>query len=141
MATVELTGKNFQEYVEKPGILVIDWWATWCGPCRAFAPIYEKASDKYTDVVFGKIDTDAEQELAMTFEIRSIPTLMIFREQVLVFARPGMIPGAALDDLIEKVKALDMAEVHRKVAEQEAQDKAAEAAGDGPETSGDGEPA
>jgi thioredoxin 1 len=124
MPTVTLTGQNFQEYVEKPGILVIDWWATWCGPCRAFAPIYEKASDKYTDVVFGKIDTDAEQELAMTFEIRSIPTLMIFREQVLVFARPGMIPAAALEDLVDKVKALDMAEVHRKVAEQEAQEAA-----------------
>ena len=75
MATTELTGKNFQEHVEKPGILVIDWWATWCGPCRAFAPIYEKASEKHTDVVFGKIDTDVEQELAMTFEIRSIPTV------------------------------------------------------------------
>jgi thioredoxin len=120
MATVTLTTQNFQEHVEKPGILLIDWWATWCGPCRAFAPIYEKASDKYADVVFGKIDTDAEQELAATFEIRSIPTLMIFRDQVLVFARPGMIPGAALDDLVEKVKALDMAEVHRKIAEQEA---------------------
>jgi len=119
MATIELTAKNFQEYVEKPGILVIDWWATWCGPCRAFAPIYEKASDAHSDVVFGKIDTDAEQELAMTFEIRSIPTLMVFRDQVLVFARPGMIPGAGLDDLLEKVKALDMEEVHRKVAEQE----------------------
>jgi thioredoxin 1 len=121
MATVTLTTQNFQEHVEKPGILVIDWWATWCGPCRAFAPIYEKASDKYTDVVFGKIDTDAEQELAATFEIRSIPTLMVFRDQVLVFARPGMIPGAALEDLVDKVKALDMAEVHRKVAEQEAE--------------------
>jgi thioredoxin 1 len=121
MPTLTLTTQNFQEYVEKPGILVIDWWATWCGPCRAFAPIYEKASDKYTDVVFGKIDTDAEQELAAAFEIRSIPTLMVFRDQVLVFARPGMIPGAALDDLVDKVKALDMAEVHRKVAEQEAQ--------------------
>ena len=120
MPTVTLTAKNFQEHVEKPGILLIDWWATWCGPCRAFAPIYEKASDKYNDVVFGKIDTDAEQELAAAFEIRSIPTLMVFRDQVLVFARPGMIPGAALDDLIDKVKALDMAEVHRKVAEQEA---------------------
>ena len=128
MATVELTAKNFQEHVEKPGILLIDWWATWCGPCRAFAPIYEKASDKYTDVVFGKIDTDAEQELAAMFEIRSIPTLMIFRDQVLVFARPGMIPGAALDDLVEKVKALDMVEVQRKVAEQDAAAKAAEAA-------------
>ena len=121
MPTVTLTTKNFQEQVEKPGILVIDWWATWCGPCRAFAPIYEKASDKYTDVVFGKIDTDAEQELAAAFEIRSIPTLMVFRDQVLVFARPGMIPGAALEDLVDKVKALDMAEVHRKVAEQQAE--------------------
>lgn len=127
MATVTLTAKNFQEYVEKPGILVIDWWATWCGPCRAFAPIYEKASDKYTDVVFGKIDTDAEQELAATFEIRSIPTLMVFRDQVLVFARPGMIPAAALEDLVDKVKALDMAEVQRKVAEQEAEHVGAEA--------------
>jgi len=126
MATIELTAKNFQEHVEKPGILLIDWWATWCGPCRAFAPIYDKASEKHADVVFGKIDTDAEQELAMTFEIRSIPTLMVFRDQVLVFARPGMIPGAALDDLVEKVKALDMADVHRKLAEQEAEEKAAE---------------
>ncbi|HVX96194.1 MAG TPA: thioredoxin [Polyangia bacterium] len=133
MATVELTAKNFQENVEKPGILVIDWWATWCGPCRAFAPIYEKASDKFTDVVFGKIDTDAEQELAATFEIRSIPTLMVFRDQVLVFARPGMIPAAALEDLVEKVKALDMAEVHRKLAEQEAE----EAAGEGAEEAAD----
>jgi thioredoxin 1 len=136
MPTVPLTAQNFQEHVEKPGILVIDWWATWCGPCRAFAPIYEKASDKYTDVVFGKIDTDAEQELAATFEIRSIPTLMVFRDQVLVFARPGMIPGAALEDLVDKVKALDMAEVHRKVAEQEAEATKEEAEADkatGPE--------
>jgi thioredoxin 1 len=127
MATVTLTTSNFQEYVEKPGILVIDWWATWCGPCRAFAPIYEKASDKYTDVVFGKIDTDAEQELAATFEIRSIPTLMVFRDQVLVFARPGMIPGPALEDLVDKVKGLDMAEVQRKVAADEAEHARAEA--------------
>jgi thioredoxin 1 len=123
MPTVTLTTQNFQEQVEKPGILVIDWWATWCGPCRAFAPIYEKASDKYTDVVFGKIDTDAEQELAAAFEIRSIPTLMVFRDQVLVFARPGMIPGAALEDLVDKVKALDMDDVRKKLAEQEAQAK------------------
>jgi thioredoxin 1 len=126
MPTVTLTTQNFQEHVEKPGILLIDWWATWCGPCRAFAPIYEKAAEKHADIVFGKIDTDAEQELAASFEIRSIPTLMVFRDQVLVFARPGMIPGPALDDLIDKVKALDMAEVHRKVAEQEAEAKKAE---------------
>ena len=127
MPTVTLTTKNFQEQVEKPGILVIDWWATWCGPCRAFAPIYEKASDKYTDVVFGKIDTDAEQELAAAFEIRSIPTLMVFRDQVLVFARPGMIPGAALEDLVDKVKALDMDDVRKKLAEQEAEAQQEEA--------------
>jgi thioredoxin 1 len=120
MSTVTLTAQNFQEYVEKPGILLIDWWATWCGPCRAFAPIYEKAAEKNSDVVFGKIDTDAEQDLAMTFEIRSIPTLMIFRDQVLVFARPGMIPGPALDELVQKVKDLDMDEVRRKVAADEA---------------------
>ena len=140
MATVTLTTQNFQQHVEKPGILVIDWWATWCGPCRAFAPIYEKASDKYTDVVFGKIDTDAEQELAATFEIRSIPTLMVFRDQVLVFARPGMIPGAALDDLVDKVKALDMAEVHRKVAEEEAEHGHEDAHEDNQEVA-DGDPA
>ncbi|MDB4982468.1 MAG: thiol reductase thioredoxin [Myxococcales bacterium] len=128
MSTVTLTAQNFQEYVEKPGILLIDWWATWCGPCRAFAPIYEKAAEKNTDVVFGKIDTDAEQELAMTFEIRSIPTLMIFRDQVLVFARPGMIPGPGLDELIQKVKDLDMDDVRRKVAADEAAHAASEKA-------------
>jgi thioredoxin 1 len=138
MATVTLTTSNFQEYVEKPGILVIDWWATWCGPCRAFAPIYEKAADKYTDVVFGKIDTDAEQELAATFEIRSIPTLMVFRDQVLVFARPGMIPGAALEDLVDKVKGLDMAEVQRKVAADEAEHARAEAGAQAVEKVGSG---
>jgi thioredoxin 1 len=120
MSTVALTAQNFQEHVEKPGILLIDWWATWCGPCRAFAPIYDKVSEAHPDVTFGKIDTDAEQDLAMTFEIRSIPTLMVFRDQVLVFARPGMIPAAALEDLVQKVKALDMDEVRRKVAADEA---------------------
>jgi thioredoxin 1 len=116
MPTVTLTGDNFEQHVDKPSVLVIDWWATWCGPCRAFAPIYEKASDQFPDVVFGKVDTDAEPELAASFEIQSIPTLMVFRDQVLVFARPGMIPGPALAELIEKVKALDMEDVRRKVA-------------------------
>jgi thioredoxin 1 len=130
MSTVTLNAQNFQEHVERPGVLLIDWWATWCGPCRAFAPIYEKVAEAHPDVVFGKIDTDAEQELAMTFEIRSIPTLMVFRDQVLVFARPGMIPAPALEDLVEKVKALDMDEVRRKVAADEAAAEEAEAAAD-----------
>jgi thioredoxin 1 len=128
MSIVTLTAQNFQEHVEKPGILLIDWWATWCGPCRAFAPIYEKVAETFPDVTFGKIDTDAEQELAMTFEIRSIPTLMIFRDQVLVFARPGMIPAPALEELVQKVKELDMDEVRRKVAADEAAHAQAESA-------------
>ena len=119
MSTVALTTDSFEEQVKKPGILLIDWWAPWCGPCRAFAPIYEKASEKYGDVTFAKINTEEEPGLAGTFQIQAIPTLMVFRDQVLVFARPGMIPGAALDDLVEKVKALDMDEVRREIAEQE----------------------
>ncbi|HVR62126.1 MAG TPA: thioredoxin family protein [Polyangia bacterium] len=119
MSTVALTEGTFEEHVKKPGILVIDWWAPWCGPCRAFAPIYEKASQKFGDVTFAKINTEDEPALAATFQIQAIPTLMVFRDQVLIFARPGMIPGPALDDLVEKVKALDMEEVRREIAEQE----------------------
>jgi thioredoxin 1 len=121
MATVALTGKNFEEHVEKPGILIIDWWAPWCGPCRTFGPIYDKASDRHPDAVFGKINTEDQPELAGQFGIQSIPTLMVFRDQILVFARPGMIPGEALDDLIGKIKALDMEDVRRQVAAQEAE--------------------
>ena len=120
MATVALTGENFQEHVEKPGILIIDWWAPWCGPCRTFGPIYDKASDRHADAVFGKINTEDQPELAGTFGIQSIPTLMVFRDQILVFARPGLIPGDALDDLIGKVKALDMDDVRRQLAAEEA---------------------
>ena len=119
MATVALTGENFQEHVEKPGILLIDWWAPWCGPCRTFGPIYDKASDRHADAVFGKINTEEQPELAGTFGIQSIPTLMVFRDQILVFARPGMVPGEALDDLIGKVKALDMDDVRRQLAAEE----------------------
>ena len=122
MATVALTVDNFQDHVEKPGILLIDWWATWCGPCRTFAPIYEEASARHADAVFAKIDTDEQSELAGKFGIQSIPTLMVFRDQILVFARPGLLPGSALDELIGKVKALDMDDVRKQIAAAEAQE-------------------
>ena len=132
MSTVALTTDSFEEHVKKPGILVIDWWAPWCGPCRAFAPIYEKASEKYADVTFAKINTEDEPSLAGTFQIQAIPTLMVFRDQILVFARPGMVPAAALDDLVEKVRALDMDQVRREIAEEEkASENASPPAADG----------
>jgi len=122
MATVNLTEKAFDGVVKK-GIVLVDWWAAWCGPCRAFAPIFEKASEKHPDVVFGKVDTEAEPGLAGAFGIRSIPTLMIFRDDILIFSQPGMLPAAALDGLIAQARSLDMDEVRRKIAEEEASQK------------------
>jgi thioredoxin len=131
MATVALTAENFNEYVDRDGMLVIDWWAPWCGPCRAFGPIYDKASETHTDVTFGKVNTEDQPDLAGAFQIQAIPTLMVFRDRVLLFANPGMISGAALEELLGKVKALDMADVRKKIAEQEAEEGEGEDAEEG----------
>jgi thioredoxin len=116
MATLNLDKTNFSDTVSADGIVLVDFWASWCGPCRMFGPIYEEASDKHPGIVFGKVDTEAEPELAGAFQISSIPTLMAFRDQVLVYAQPGALPASALDELIGKVEALDMDEVRRIVA-------------------------
>lgn len=121
MATVEISKDNFKETVGKEGsIVILDWWAEWCGPCRAFAPTFEQASTKHADIVFGKIDTDAQPELSGAFEIRSIPTLMVFRDGILLFEQAGALPAAALEDLIKQVRALDMEKVREEVAKQRA---------------------
>lgn len=118
MSTVTLTKETFEQTVTGDGIVLVDWWAAWCGPCRAFAPAYEKASEQNPDIVFGKIDTEAEPELSMAARITSIPTLMVFRDGILLYSEPGALPPAALTQLITAVRELDMDDVRAKVAAQ-----------------------
>lgn len=124
MAAVDITQADFNDIINKNDIVIVDFWAPWCGPCRAFAPVYQQVSEKYPDIVFAKVNTEDEQGLAGAFQIRSIPTLMIFREQIIVYAQPGSLPASALEELIGKAKALDMNAIRTEIARNRA-DKAA----------------
>ena len=121
MSTIALTSENFNETINSDKIVLVDFWANWCSHCRQFGPIFEAASERHEDVIFAKVDTDANQDIAAALEIATIPTLMIFREGVLIFRNSGAIPGAAIDDLVSQAQALNMEEVHAEVAKQEAQ--------------------
>ncbi len=118
MASVELTLDSFEETITGNDTVIVDFWASWCGPCRSFAPTFEQASERNPEIVFGKVNTEEQQQLAQEFGIRSIPTLMVFRDQILLYSQPGALPGSAFDDLISQVKALDMDDVRRQIAEQ-----------------------
>ena len=121
MATVELTKENFEKVITESPMVIVDFWAPWCGPCRGFAPIYDQAAQAHQDLVFGKVNTDQEQELAGAFNIRSIPTLMVFREKVVLFQQAGALPASALEQVIGQARSLDMAKVHQEIAARDAQ--------------------
>ena len=122
MATVELTKDNFEQVITDSPMVIVDFWAPWCGPCRGFAPIYDQAAQAHQDLVFGKVNTDQEQELAGAFNIRSIPTLLVFREKVVLFQQAGALPASALEQVIGQAKSLDMAKVRQEIAERGPQD-------------------
>ena len=119
MAVLDLNQENFEPTVLGNDFVIVDFWAPWCGPCRAFAPTFEAASEKHPDITFAKVNTEKEQEIGASFQIRSIPTLMIFREKVIIYSQPGSLPASAFDELIAKVRELDMAQVHKEIAEEQ----------------------
>ncbi len=136
MATMELTKDNFEQTVNGNPIVIVDFWAPWCGPCRGFAPVFEKASEAHPDVVFAKVNSDEQQELAGAFNIRSIPTLMVFREKVILFQQAGALPGQALEQVLTQAKSPDMARVHQEIAAQSAAEAKVTGAAPGAATNG-----
>ncbi|MCP3851038.1 MAG: thioredoxin [Gammaproteobacteria bacterium] len=121
MATIDVTAENFNEVITNNEFVIVDFWAPWCGPCKGFAPVYEELSEKYPDLVFAKVNTEDQQQLAGEFQIRSIPTLMIFREQIILFSQPGALQGSQLEQVIEQAKGLDMEEVKKDIEKQQAE--------------------